>query len=174
MTAIGADQFLVAYDMLLVFGLSFIMWMIFHILRILIPTKSVAAAIVIYFLFFTAAGFFAFCFILGQTISQQPRWHMAAGFGFGALVYYAGLARYVRLFFELTGRLLRMLALPFVKLWAWFKRAVWGAFVLNLQNTGKKIYNKYTENRKKRRSKRGKGNEKEESKKEPVKAYTQN
>ncbi len=179
MTAVGASTADVLYDMLLVFGLSVAVWMAYHILCLLLPMRSAFLAIPVHILFFAVAGFFCFCFILGQTTVAQPRWHLALGFMLGAWVYYAWFARYVRRLLFLLHQLLRLLAVPVAVLGRWIKTDIIDKLRLYLQKKRAMLYNKRIERQRarqaKRKSKRREslGEQEEQPKKQAVRAYTQ-
>lgn len=175
MTAVGANSWDIAFDIFLIYGLSLAVWLCYHVVCLMLPTKKIVLSILINLLFFMAAGFVCFCFLVGETASRQPRWHMVFGFALGAWIYYACFARYVKSIRDLLVRLFKFLLSPLVKLLNYLRCVVFVKGIAYLQKIRTVLYNKSMKARKRRvLQRRKKSGEKEAGqKKERVKPYTQ-
>lgn len=171
MTAIGAATWDIVCDLFLAFGFSVAVWFCYHIVILAIPPKRLWITIPVHILFFSAAGFLCFCFIVGETTSRQPRWHMALGFALGAWIYFAWFARYIVFCRNTLIRIFKLFNAPLKWLANLLRRQVIRPIKRYLQKKRRIIYNRRMEARAKRaaRGKRDGGEEK--PKKEPIRAY---
>jgi hypothetical protein len=175
MTAVGASPGEILYDMVLTMGFGLGLWFSYHLCCLLIPMKNKVVALGVHVLFFSAAGFLAFCFIVGMTVSQQPRWHMALGLGLAAWAYYGLVARYVQAVLFFLEDALRWMVSPVVRLGRLLKVKVWDRMVKRLQSRMHMMYNTHVKKRQLRRVKRRKNgqNEPQKEKRKPIQAYTE-
>ncbi len=179
MTAVGASTASIAFDFLLALGFSLGVWFCYQVFFAVLSPRGVVAATLLHMLFFAVAGLAAFCFVIGKTTSQEPRWHMALGFALGAWVYYGIAARYVRAVTDGIKKLLALAARPVVRLAVWLGRCVSGAArsaLRYLQKRRQMLYNRRKEKQRARRARRGnhgRDPEPEKEKKKPLQAYTQ-
>ena len=166
----------VVYDMFLVLGFSVVMWLCFHMLTLVLPLRRAVPAVILYVLFFAAAGLIAFCFVVGATASRQLRWHMTAGFVLGARIYYSWFSRYTQKLFGLFKTLLYGMWHPVAWVWQLLRRALLDRAAACLQRKWAILYNRAKQKgleRKKYRRKKVVKRQDEKKRKKPTQAYTQ-
>jgi len=175
MTAVGAATGDIVYDMLLSMGISVLVWLCYHLTCGALPKKRLLLLqLAAHLVFFAAAGFFIFCFILGVTTSKAIRWHMIFGFALGAWIYFYFFAQYVTLLLGLIKRLIRLILYPFRLLWKTVSSAVSKRVKDALQKARLRRYTRMEARRKKKeRKRRAKNAALQNEKKEPLKAYHQ-
>lgn len=173
MTAIGAATSDIIYDLFLALGLSVAVWFCYHIMILITPAKRLWLTIPLHILFFAAAGFLGFCFIVGETASRQPRWHMILGFMLGAWIYFAWLARYIRYARHMFTQLFKLTARPARWLVHLLRRRVIKPVGNYLQKRRQMRYNKRMEMRAKKTARDGENGHETKQKKEPIRAYSE-
>ncbi len=170
MTAIGASGADIIIDGLKVMGLSTVLCFLYHLFRLLLPIRNKLIMCLLHVPLFSVFGFVIFCFILGETVSRQPRFTMAAGAALAVFIYFTVAAPVVETVFKAVRKMLRFLLSPLAALFKLVKNVL-----IRLQKRYYVLYNqrrkKYTSRIKKRRDTDG-GSDKSQTK-EPVKIYSQ-
>lgn len=87
MTAVGATtaQLLQEALQMLVFSLG--VCFAYQLFTWMFRSRRLSVQTALHCLFFAAAGFVSFCYLIGETVSRAPRWYMAAAAYIGAVIY---------------------------------------------------------------------------------------
>jgi hypothetical protein len=170
MTAIGASGWDVIMDGLKVMGLSTVLCFVYHLFRLLFPIKNKIIMCVLHVPLFALFAFIVFCFILGETVSRQPRWTMAAGAALAVLAYFLALAPPVEAAFHALRAAVGFLLRPVKKIARFVKN-----IAIRLQKRYYVLYNQHRKKYTSRINKRRKTDDAEHKNgtKEPIKVYTQ-
>ncbi|MEA4912243.1 MAG: hypothetical protein VB092_06525 [Oscillospiraceae bacterium] len=171
MTAVGISAGALLLDGLRVCGLSVVLSLAYHLLRLLLPLRSRVAAYAVHTFFFAACGLLFFCFMLGQTAVQSPRWILFAGLVGGAAVYAVCFAPLVD---AAARRLCGAVRAVFRPVAAFF-RGAYRLVILPGVSRLQKVYGKLYNDRRKRRGSHAPRKEANgaEKRKEPIQVYTQ-
>lgn len=176
MTAVNVDAAAQIYDALLSMGLSVIICFFYHLMILIFKLKSRLVSYAAHIAFFSAAGLFVFCFIVGKTSVGDVRWYIIAGFGCGAAAYFVCFAAWVKKSVNLLCHVLAFIFAPVSFIWRKLIVQPLSALSALLQKRRELRYNQRMAKRTEREKslERDKNDRQDDGgKKAPLKAYTQ-